>query len=175
MTSANNAEAFDEVEDLVDLRSIWFGLRRRAALFLGVTASIFALIAGYALLSTELYTAETSIMIEPNTQVFAYGSELMGQAAVDPTMVDTEVELLRSRAMTMRVYDRLRTGNLSPAMNPNDQNAEEGDDFFGQRLSDIAADLADLQSNKSVITGTPEDDDAPAQDDRAPAPATRKH
>lgn len=168
MTSANNAEAFDEVEDLVDLRSIWFGLRRRAALFVGVTASIFALVAGYALLSTELYTAETSIMIEPKTQVFAYGSELMGQAAVDPTMVDTEVELLRSRAMTMRVYGRLQTGNLSPATNPNNAAGDAGDDFFGNRLSDIAADLADLQSNKSVIAGMTEDDRASSPDDQSP-------
>lgn len=167
MTSAKNAEAFDEVEDLVDLHSVWFGLRRRAALFLGVTASIFAVIAGYALLSTELYTAETSIMIEPNTQVFAYGSDLMGQAAVDPKMVDTEVELLRSRAMTMRVYNRMRTGNLSPAIDPNAAGSERSDDFFGQRLSDIAADLADLQSNKSVIPGATDEDDTAAQDEQS--------
>ncbi len=166
MSSAKNAEAFDEVEDLVDLRSVWFGLRRRAALFVGVTASIFATVAGYALLSTELYTAETSIMIEPNTQVFAYGSELLGQAAVDPTMVDTEVELLRSRAMTMRVYDRMRTGHLSTPANSDGDGEGQSEDFFGQRLADIAADLADLQSNKSVITGTPEDDAAPADDDQ---------
>ncbi len=161
MTSVNNAEAFDEVEDLVDLRSVWFGLRRRAALFAGVTATVFAAVAAYAMLSTELYTAETSIMIEPKTQVFAYGAEVMGQSAADPTMVDTEVELLRSRAMAMRVHDRMRDEEAGGSRADRDGN-EAGDDFFGRRLADIAADLADLQEDKAVI---------PAQSDNGGADA----
>ncbi len=165
MTSVKNAESFDEVEDLVDLRSVWFGLRRRAALFAGVTASVFAAVAAYAILSTELYTAETSIMIEPKTQVFAYGAEVMGQNAADPTMVDTEVELLRSRAMAMRVYGRMRAGDLGAAPGTDRDGDGQGDDFFGRRLADIAADLADLQADKSVIAAQEEDAGVDAGDE----------
>ena len=158
MTSVKNTEAFDEVEDLVDLRSVWFGLRRRAALFVGVTSSIIAAVAAYAVFSTELYTAETSIMIQPKTQVFAYGSEVLGQSAADPAMVDTEVELLRSRAMAIRVYNRLNSPNPSSASSLATEQTPVGEDFFGRRLADIAADLAELQTKRTIVT--PSEDEA---------------
>ncbi len=151
MASTLNSDKYEEVEELVDLRSVWFGLRRRAALFFGVTASVFAALAAYAFLSTELYTAEASMMIEPKTQVFAYGSEVLGQTAADPKMVDTEVELLRSRAMAIRVNNRLRAIG-APSVNAGlAGDADRTDDFFSERLGDIAADLADLQSNRTVV------------------------
>lgn len=158
MTSVKNSESYDDVEDLVDLRSVWFGLRRRAALFVGITSSIIAAVAAYAVFSTELYTAETSIMIQPKTQVFAYGSEVLGQSAADPTMVDTEVELLRSRAMAIRVYNRLNSPNSAGMTSPVAEESADGEDFFGRRLADIAADLADLQTKRSIAT--PRSDEA---------------
>ena len=149
MASVKSSETFDDVEDLVDLRSIWFGLRRRAALFVSVTSVIIATVAAYAVLSTQLYTAETSIMIEPKTQVFAYGSDVLGPSAADPTMVDTEVELLRSRAMAIRVYNRLYSVDPNAPAQPTVLEAGQEDDFFGRRLADIAADLAEIQTKKS--------------------------
>ena len=175
MTSVKNSEAYDEVEDLVDLRSVWFGLRRRAALFVGVTSSIVAAVAAYAVFSTELYTSETSIMIQPKTQVFAYGSEVLGQSAADPTMVDTEVELLRSRAMAIRVYNRLNAPNLVGVTSPAAGEPAEGEDFFGRRLADIAADLADIQTNRSAATEPPGESNTaapePAESDGEPGAA----
>ena len=168
MTSLKNTESYDDVEDLVDLRSVWFGLRRRAALFVGVTASIIAAVAAYVVFSTELYTAETSIMIQPKTQVFAYGSEVLGQSAADPTMVDTEVELLRSRAMAIRVYNRLNSPNPARATSPAAEETPAGEDFFGRRLADIAADLADLQTKQSGAA--PSSDEAAADGDTADEP-----
>jgi|GEM_PF-2887405 len=162
MTYANNNDAYDDVEDLIDLRSVWVGLRRRAALFVGATSAVFAAVAAYAFLSMELYTAETALMIEPKTQVFAYGSEVLGQSAADPTMVDTEVELLRSRAMAIRVNNRLRSSEMIVADLEKDNKEKLQDDFFTRRLSAIAADLAALQSNQNIMDAsvTPTNDDA---------------
>ena len=168
MTYKNNAEPYDNVEDFVDLRSVWVGLRRRAALFVGAASAVFAAVAAYAFLSTELYTAETSLMIEPNTQVFAYGSEVLGQSAADPTMVDTEVELLRSRAMAIRVNNRMRAGEFAIVELQQREEEKVQDDFFSQRLSDIAADLAALQSGNDAITPEIGDDNAAGGDDGAP-------
>jgi len=171
MASVKSPENFDDVEDLVDLRSVWFGLRRRAALFVSVTSVIVAFVAAYAILSTQLYTAETSIMIEPKTQVFAYGSDVLGQSAADPAIVDTEVELLRSRAMAIRVYNRLYAPDPKSAQQTASLEPGEDDDFFGRRLADIAADLAEIQTQKSLAdaeaVGSPADKD----DSAAPAPA----
>ncbi len=149
MNTAANNEVYDDVEGLIDLRSVWFGFRRRAALFVGVVVAIFAGIAAYAFLSTELYTAEASIIIEPKNQVFAYGAEVLPQNAADPTRVDTEVELLRSRAMALRVSSRLlaseQGGDAAQINNADKRN----NDFFSRRLADIAQDLARLQSSES--------------------------
>ncbi|MEM9015112.1 MAG: exopolysaccharide transport family protein [Pseudomonadota bacterium] len=148
MTTDRNAPSYDEVENLIDLRSVWVGLRRRAGLFAAVAATVFSAVAAYAFLTTELYTAETSIMIEPKTQVFAYGQDVFPQVAADPKLVDTEVELLRSRAMADRVSRRMGEFNSGALVADGQANTyPTSANFFEKRLSDVAADFANLQSN----------------------------
>ncbi len=129
---------------------MWVGLRRRAALFGAVASTVFAGVVAFTFLSTELYTGETSLMIQPKTEAFAYGQDVFPQLAADPTMVDTEVELLRSRAMAIRVAERLHYEDAQNA-SESDAGAEE-EDFFVRRLADVAADLASLQSTRTLKT-----------------------
>lgn len=151
MAQDKSLQYYDEVEELVDLRSVWVGLRRRAGLFAAIAATVFMGVVAFTFLSTELYTAETSLMIQPKTEVFAYGEDIFPQAAADPSMVDTEVELLRSRAMAIRVADRLRFEGNKTSTNDEDS-ADEEKDFFARRLAAVAADLADLQSSQKLTT-----------------------
>jgi uncharacterized protein involved in exopolysaccharide biosynthesis/Mrp family chromosome partitioning ATPase len=98
-----------EEEELVDLRSVWVGLRRRAALFTAVGATTFMAVVAYAFLSQKLYTAETSLIFEPKTEVFSMGGDVLSRLPADPKIVDTQVELLRSRAMAIRVAGHMQT------------------------------------------------------------------
>lgn len=93
---------------LVDIRDIWFGFRRQARPFFGVLALAVGAAGAYALFAEERYTAETSLIIEPKREVVSLDKDVMTELpAVDPVAVDTEVELLRSRAMALRVAARL--------------------------------------------------------------------
>ena len=159
MATEKNIPVYDDVEDLVDLRGVWSGLRRRAGLFAAVTATIFSFVIAFVVFSTELYTAETSLMIEPKTEVFAYGQDVFPQVAADPQLVDTEVELLRSRAMANRVAHRVEAAHAGDLIA---QNADGGDapNFFEQRLSDVAADLASLRNRNTTTPALPDDEEA---------------
>ncbi|MBY0423114.1 MAG: exopolysaccharide transport family protein, partial [Parvularculaceae bacterium] len=93
---------------LVDLRDMWFGFRRQAHPFFAVLALSVGAAGAYALLAEERYTAETSLIIEPKREVVSLEKDVMTELpSVDPVAVDTEVELLRSRAMALRVAARL--------------------------------------------------------------------
>lgn len=157
MASDKSLQFYDDVEELVDLRSIWVGLRRRAGLFAAIVSTVFMGVVAFTFLSTELYTAETSLMIQPKTEAFAYGEDIFPKLSADPAMVDTEVELLRSRAMAIRVADRLRfegektaTDNPDGTQDETQDGKKDGEDFFARRLAAVAADLAELQSSRAL-------------------------
>lgn len=114
--TTGNAPLYDDVEQLVDLRAVWVGLRRQAGLCAAVASTVFLAALGYALLSQEQYTAETSLIFEPKSEVFAYGKDVLTRLPADPVAVDTEVELLRSRAMALRVAQRLSRDEATAAI-----------------------------------------------------------
>jgi len=107
--SVSNSEAntHDNLEQLTDLRAVLRGSRRQSSLLAAVASTAFLGVLLFTLLSEEQYTAETSLIIETKPEVFAYGKEIVTQVPVDPLSVETEVEILRSRAMARRVAMRL--------------------------------------------------------------------
>jgi len=158
MATDKNIPVYD-VEELVDLRAVWVGLRRRADLFAAVSVTTLLAVVAFTFLSTELYTAETSLMIEPKTELFAYGKDMFPQTAVDPQLVDTQVELLRSRAMSIRVVDRQRDAEKRKSALASDEADDENptSDFFAEGLADAAVNLSTVQ-NTGVEEPASEDD-----------------
>lgn len=155
-----NPQFYDDVEQLVDLRAVWVGLRRQASLFAAVASTIFLVVVAYALFSQEKYTAETSLIIEPKNEVFAYGRDLLTRLPADPVAVDTEVELLRSRAMAMRVARRLsqdaRTADIvavapaaAPAGNLRAGPASAAEPF-ASRIAALDANVANTDGEESA-------------------------
>ena len=135
---------YDAVEELVDIRAIWVGLRRQTALVAGVMATTLLALLAYILLAESLYTAETTIVIQPKTEMFAYGDEPTSQARPDPLLVETEVELLRSSAMAARVLQRLadeKAGGTSDR-EPTDYMDFLTRRFFSEPISDSALEPA---------------------------------
>jgi exopolysaccharide transport family protein len=93
--------------DLVDLRQLWRIFRRRLPVFLGVALAVFALTVIATMQMTPLYTASSSVIIEPRrTQVIDLESVLTGVGS-DAQALDTEVQLIQSRSLAQAVINNL--------------------------------------------------------------------
>lgn len=116
-------------DDSIDLRELWRMVMRHKWALLTITAFtlLVALVAG--LLSTPLYESTVTLQIDKSTnQVVQFEKDDAGDAS-DALALQTQVELLKSRALAERVIDELK---LDPAR-------ERGAALAGQRAADPAA------------------------------------
>jgi len=94
-------------EDLLDIRSLWLVLRRRLGLMLAVAAIVFAAVALITLQMTPKFTASAQVMLDPREREVVDLDSVLSGLPPDSTVVDTEVEILRSRALAKRVAESL--------------------------------------------------------------------
>jgi succinoglycan biosynthesis transport protein ExoP len=96
-----------EGDDLIDLRELVAVFRRRFWSFLAAGFLTFVAVVVFTLQATPLYTSTASVVLNlRESQVVDIESVLSGMPP-DSTAVDTEVEILRSRALAEAVVDRL--------------------------------------------------------------------
>jgi uncharacterized protein involved in exopolysaccharide biosynthesis/Mrp family chromosome partitioning ATPase len=100
---------YGSIDEAVELRAIWHGLQRRFGVFSVVFLITFLSVAIYAFTAQRLYTAETSMVIESRTENLVGTGDVLSNTAALPREIETEIELLRSRAMAMRVIRRLQS------------------------------------------------------------------
>lgn len=95
------------------LRLLWHGK------LLIIATTLLALIATFALLSvmTPQYTAFSKVMIDPRRNQLFESREVVGQLPSQLVTVMSEVEIIRSRNLTIRVADALDLWN-DPLFNP---------------------------------------------------------
>jgi capsular exopolysaccharide synthesis family protein len=96
----------------------WMGLILgrgwRAAL---VAVVIFGVVVGFASTLPRTYYAEGSVLVQPSHNNLAEGTQNQSMQPVDTSAVDTEVEMLKSRALSETVIEKL--GLLKdPEFNP---------------------------------------------------------
>lgn len=97
----------EAVEPIVDVRAIWQVLRRRAAVILGIVACITVATLLVVFQLTPLYTATTLVLLDPREQQVVDIEAVMSGLPPDSAVVDSEVEVLRSRRLAARVVDQL--------------------------------------------------------------------
>jgi len=95
------------------LRLLWHGK------LLIIATTLVALIATFALLNviTPQYTASSKVMIDPRRNQLFASREVVGQLPSQVVTVMSEVEIIRSRNLTIRVADALDLWN-DPLFNP---------------------------------------------------------
>ena len=94
-------------EDVIDLRELITVFRRRFWSFLAAGFLTFVAAVVFTLQATPLYTSTASVVLNlRESQVVDIESVLSGMPP-DSAAVDTEVEVLRSRALAEAVVDRL--------------------------------------------------------------------
>ena len=97
--------------DRVDLREMLGTILRRAWLALGVALVLFALVVAVVMNITPKYTATGSVLIDPHRQNLTQAEPAQGGLPPDTSAVDTQVEVLRSRALAEAVVRQMALYN----------------------------------------------------------------
>lgn len=104
--------------DFVDLRGIWFVLRRRLSLFVAVAGVVFTVVGLITFQLPEVYRGTASLLIASReSEVVDLPSIVSGINSPDATVVDTEVQVMSSRTLIGQVVDKLEL-TKEPAFNP---------------------------------------------------------
>ena len=92
--------------DEIDLLAYWRILLKRRWLILGVLAGVLAISLLLTLMATPMYRATAVMQIENEKQQFVQGG-LEAYPTWDPEFLETQYQLLKSRALAERVADDL--------------------------------------------------------------------
>ena len=116
-----NVNEYGASEDkIVDPKQALGALRRRLPLFFAAVLATFLTVAILTFQTIPVYSSSASIIIDPSDDdvlSIDLGAQLSG-AAPDSAVVDTEVEIIRSRSLAEKIVKKL---NLieNPEFNPN--------------------------------------------------------
>ena len=101
-----------QIDDLIDLRELISVFRRRFWTLIAAGFLTFVAVVIFTLQATPLYTATSSVVLNVRqSQVVDIEAVLSGMPP-DSAMVDTEVEVLRSRSIAATVVDQLGLVNV---------------------------------------------------------------
>lgn len=92
---------------LVDVRAIWNVLRRRAAVILGIIGAMTLATVLVVFQLTPLYTSTALILLDPREQQVVDIEAVVSGLPPDSAVVDSEVEVLRSRKLAARVVEQM--------------------------------------------------------------------
>ena len=131
--SAPPAWAAALVRGPVDLRRLWATLRRYRVVFAAVFLLVLAASILHATTATPVYTATASVMIDDRRHnVTPDQQQVLSDLPAETGVVDTEVEIMRSRALAGRVVDTL---NLTADPEFNKALRKGGFSLFGHARS----------------------------------------
>lgn len=96
-------------EDEIDLRALWHVLVKRRRLIVGVLVAVVALALLVTLTATPIYRASTVLQLEKSgiQVVQVNGIQPGEESGYDPTFLQTQYELIKSRALAERVANEL--------------------------------------------------------------------
>jgi capsular exopolysaccharide synthesis family protein len=100
-----------------DPRQLWVVLLHRALLGLGVAAVASALVLILALQAAPVYQAVATVLVEPNQGKVIKDDPAAAALPSDTGVVDTQVEVLKTRVVAERVVSRLKL-YADPEFNP---------------------------------------------------------
>ena len=114
-------DTWEEEENSFDIRAIISVLIRRFSLIASIVILVVSLAAIYAFTTTPQYTATVEILLDPRKKNLVEVESVLSGLPSDTNAVNTEVEILKSPALALRVIDDLDLVN-EPAFQ-NDSNA----------------------------------------------------
>lgn len=100
-------EGLSEGRPRLDLPALWAVFRRRLYLFLAVSLATLALVVVITFQLTPKYDATARVVLNARETQALDVSAIISGMSPDAAVVDTEVEIIRSRLMATRVAERL--------------------------------------------------------------------
>ncbi|WAC59172.1 GumC family protein [Brevundimonas sp. SL130] len=94
--------------ETIDLHRLIAVFRRRLKLFAAVAALVFLIVAMFTLSETPKYTATANLQINTRTQEVVDSKAVLSGLTPETSVVDTEVEALKSPELAAAVVDELR-------------------------------------------------------------------
>lgn len=91
----------------LDLMGLYRTLRKRLGLIVSVTLGLTALVMVVVLQQTPLYTASAQVLLDRQKMQVTDMEAVISGLPADSATVDSEVEILKSRALAERVVERL--------------------------------------------------------------------
>ncbi|MFN7129487.1 MAG: GumC family protein [Brevundimonas sp.] len=110
MTDTNDysPSSGDAAGETVDLHRLIAVFRRRLKLFAAVAAAVFLIVALVTLSETPKYTATANLQINTRTEQVVDSKAVLSGLTPETSVVDTEVEALKSPELAAAVVDELR-------------------------------------------------------------------
>lgn len=109
MDETQNIEG--EGQGAFSLERALFAVRRHARLILALSVGAFFLSAGVALLLPERYDASAVVQIDPRKKSISNLQGVISELNADAATVESEVEIIRSRSVTLKVIELLDLRN----------------------------------------------------------------
>jgi exopolysaccharide transport family protein len=101
----------------LDPRGLWVVLLHRAVLAITVALVVAGAVMAVALRAPPVYQATATVLVEPNQSKVIKDDPAAADLPIDTGVVDTQVEVLKTRAVAERVVNRLKL-YLDPEFNP---------------------------------------------------------
>ncbi len=106
-----------EVASTLDLQRVLAALRRHLRLMTGVATVVFAAVVLYTFEQTPKYMADATLMLDTRKQQVVDLNAVMSGLPADSAVVDSEVQVLKSRALAEKVVADQRL-DKDPEFNP---------------------------------------------------------
>ena len=101
------ARAVQHAPDELDLRSLWGALWRRKLLLIATVGIITGAAVAYVQTATPLYRGQALVRIQPGKEMVVDLPDVTERFEANGANIESEVELLRSRAFAERMVERL--------------------------------------------------------------------
>ena len=149
-------------EDMIDLHQLWGVIRRRINVIAGCTILGTVLATIFIFQLTPRYTAEATVMLETRKNQMVDFTSLMAGLTGDQSVVRSEMEILKSRALADKVAEKLDIDNW-PEFNP----ALRRPGFFDALLSPIGWVTNAIRSLTTSSSAAALDNEARTRDRKA--------
>jgi polysaccharide biosynthesis transport protein len=107
----NSIDATPSEAASIEIHRIAVALRRRLKYFIAVCSIVFAAAAVLTFMQTPMYTATARVLIDQRKQEVTKEETVLSGLPDDSSVVDTEVEILRSRSIAEKVAQNLHLDN----------------------------------------------------------------
>jgi succinoglycan biosynthesis transport protein ExoP len=101
----------DEANEAGDLNQLIATFRRRSRVFVAVALVILAAVVIFTFVQTPRYTGAAEVMIDTRKHDVTNIEDVLSGLPADSSVVDTEVEVLKSRALAERVVEAMNLDN----------------------------------------------------------------